>query len=141
MDWWSFLWGLIKYVTWWILILHKNFGKHLVIVYVNLLLQAAPYVTRFVKTQCNNAFFGNPGFWTSEFHIPKALFCSNINAVLQIVKLDSKRSNTLAIYTHSIKWLVLYVFNYTIMSYEYCNIWSWDNNHSTQLRNMQWWFK
>ena len=29
--------------------------------------------------------FRNPDFCYSEFHIPKALFCSNINAVLQIV--------------------------------------------------------
>ena len=28
--------------------------------------------------------FGNPDFYFSEFHVPKALFCSNINAVLQI---------------------------------------------------------
>ena len=29
--------------------------------------------------------FGNPDFCISEFYIPKALFCSNINAVLQIL--------------------------------------------------------
>ena len=29
--------------------------------------------------------FGNPTFYISEFYIPKPLFCSNINAVLQIV--------------------------------------------------------
>ena len=30
--------------------------------------------------------FGNPNFGIKEFNIPKALFCSNINAVLQILK-------------------------------------------------------
>ena len=29
--------------------------------------------------------FRNPDFCINEFHIPKALFCSNINAVLQIL--------------------------------------------------------
>ena len=43
MDRQSFMWGQIKYVTWWIMILHKNFGKPLIIAYVYLWLQAAPY--------------------------------------------------------------------------------------------------
>ena len=29
--------------------------------------------------------FGNPDFYITEFYIPKALFCSDTNAVLQIV--------------------------------------------------------
>ena len=29
--------------------------------------------------------FGNPDFCMNEFHKPKALFCSNINAILQIL--------------------------------------------------------
>ena len=29
--------------------------------------------------------FGNPDFCITEFYIPKALFCSNTNAVLQIL--------------------------------------------------------
>ena len=29
--------------------------------------------------------FGIPDFCINEFHVPKALFCSNINAVLLIV--------------------------------------------------------
>ena len=46
--------------------------------------------------------FGNPDFRISEFHVSKALFCSNISDVLQkalgVTRLDSKRSNTLALY-------------------------------------------
>ena len=46
------------------------------------------HVTRFAKTQHtarhNGTFLGNPDFCITEFCIPKALFCSNINAVLQI---------------------------------------------------------
>ena len=41
-------------------------------------------MTRSMKTRHNDAFW-NPDFCISEFHIPKALFCSNINAVLRIV--------------------------------------------------------
>ena len=29
--------------------------------------------------------FENPDFCIIEFHIPKALFCSNINAALQVL--------------------------------------------------------
>ena len=47
----------------------------------------------------------NPYFCISEFHIPKALFCSNNNTVTHIyiafqlaIWLDSKKSNTVALY-------------------------------------------
>ena len=43
------------------------------------------YVTRLAKTRHNDAFFGNPDFCISEFCVPKALFCSNTNGVLQIL--------------------------------------------------------
>ena len=43
------------------------------------------YVTRFAKTRHNDDFFGNPDFCISEFFISKALFCSNNNAVLQVL--------------------------------------------------------
>ena len=69
--------------------------------------------------------FGNPDFCINEFHIPKALLCININAVLQILfklrtRLDSKRSNALALYTF-LRRLMLYALNYTIITYEYFN--------------------
>ena len=69
--------------------------------------------------------FGNPDFCINEFHIPKALFCININAVLQILfklrtRLDSKRSNALALYTF-LRRLMLHALNYTIITYEYFN--------------------
>ena len=38
-----------------------------------------------MKTQRNGAFLENQDFCISEFRIPKALFCSIINAVLLIV--------------------------------------------------------
>ena len=38
------------------------------------------YVTQFAKM----THFGNPDFCINEFHKPNALFCSNINAILQI---------------------------------------------------------
>ena len=57
----------------------------------------ALYLIQFVKTRHNDGFFW---IWksVSEFHVPKALICSNINALLQIVyelqgNVDSKRSN------------------------------------------------
>ena len=42
------------------------------------------YVTHFAKTQHNDAFLKS-SFCTSAFCNPKALFCSNVNAVLQII--------------------------------------------------------
>ena len=42
------------------------------------------YVTQFVKPDIMMHFL-NPDFCISEFYIPKALFYSNINVVLQIV--------------------------------------------------------
>ena len=42
-------------------------------------------VTRFAKTRHNDAFLEIQNFCISEFYIPKALFCSNSNAVLQIL--------------------------------------------------------
>ena len=42
------------------------------------------FVTRFAKTQRKMMHFGSSGLCISEFHIPKALFCSNVYAVLQI---------------------------------------------------------
>ena len=32
--------------------------------------------------QHNDTFFGNPNFYINKLHIPKALFCSNINAAV-----------------------------------------------------------
>ena len=66
--------------------------------------------------------FGNPDFCISMLYVPKALLCSNIYAVFQIVfkftRLDSKRSNTLALY--GFLWLLkLHVFNYKIVTYGY----------------------
>ena len=43
------------------------------------------YVTRFAKTRHNDAFLEIQIFCMNEFHKLKALFCSNINAVLQVV--------------------------------------------------------
>ena len=44
------------------------------------------YVTRFAKPQYNDAFLEIQIFASvSSIYIPKALFCSNINAVLQIL--------------------------------------------------------
>ena len=45
--------------------------------------------------------------------------------------IDSKRSNTLALYAF-LRRLILHVFNYTIITYRYFNIQSWDKDHSTQ---------
>ena len=44
--------------------------------------------------------------------------------------LDSKRSNTLALYVF-LRRLKLHAFNYTIISYGYFNIRRWDKDHST----------
>ena len=61
--------------------------------------------------------YGNPYFCISMFYIPKALFSSNIiNVVLQVTRLDSKRSNTLALYVF-LRWLILQTFSYTIITY------------------------
>ena len=45
--------------------------------------------------------------------------------------LDSKRSNTLALYAF-LRRLKLQAFNYTIITYGYFNIREWDKDHSTQ---------
>ena len=42
------------------------------------------FVTRLCKTNIMK-HFGNLDFCISEFHIPKALFCGNINVVLYII--------------------------------------------------------
>ena len=43
------------------------------------------YVTQFAKTRHNDAFLEFQIFASVSFHVPKALFCSNINVVLLIV--------------------------------------------------------
>ena len=72
----------------------------------------------------------------NEFHKPKALFCSNINAIyiantFRVTRLDSKGSNTLPLYAF-LRRLILHALNYTIITYGYFNIRSWDKDHSTQ---------
>ena len=94
------------------------------------------HVTWFAKTRHNDALSDIQDFCISEFHVSKAFFCSNINAVLQILFklrtwLDSKRCNILALYTF-LRRLTLQVFNYTIITYRYFNIRSWDKDYSTQ---------
>ena len=46
-------------------------------------------------------------------------------------RLVSKGSNTLTLYG-SLRQLILYTFNYTIITYGYFNIWSGDKDHLTQ---------
>ena len=70
--------------------------------------------------------FGIPDFCISKFHVPKALFCSNINAVLLIV-----RSNALASYAF-LRRLKLHAFHYTTITFGYFNLRGWDKDHSTQ---------
>ena len=61
------------------------------------------YVTQFAKTR---HIFGNPEFCTSEFYIPKALFYSNTNAVLQILfELQGQ------IAREAIHWLYTYFYS------------------------------
>ena len=45
--------------------------------------------------------------------------------------LDSKRSNTLALYAF-LQQLKLHAFNYAIITYGYFDIRGWDKDHSTQ---------
>ena len=47
------------------------------------------YVTQFAKTQHNDVFLEIQIFASVSFiYIPKALFCSNINAVLGVTRSD-----------------------------------------------------
>ena len=63
------------------------------------------------------------------------MFCSNINAVLQIVyKLQGKKNNALALYAF-LQHLKLHIFNYTIITYGCVNVnirRKWDKDRSTQ---------
>ena len=44
-----------------------------------------------------------------------------------VTRLDSKRSNTLALHAF-LRWLILHVFNYTTITYGYFSIQSWDTD-------------
>ena len=43
------------------------------------------FVTHSIKKENTMTHFEGPDFCIVEFHIPKALFCSNINAALRIL--------------------------------------------------------
>ena len=92
------------------------------------------YVTQFAKTRHNNAFLEIQIFASVSSIYLK--LCSvaipmYIANTFRVTRLDSKRSNTLALY--AFLWqLILHVFNYMIITYGYFNIQSWDINHSIQ---------
>ena len=93
------------------------------------------YVTRFAKTRHNDVFLEIQIF-TSMNSINLKL-CSVVISMLYCKYFsnykarDSKRSNTLPLYAF-LRRLMLHAFNYTIITYGYFNIRSWDKNHSTQ---------
>ena len=54
-------------------------------VYMLWITHDSSFVTHSVKKANTMTYYENPDFCIIEFHIPEALFCSNINAVLQIL--------------------------------------------------------
>ena len=51
--------------------------------------------------------------------------------ISRVIRLDSERSNTVGLYAF-LRRLILHVFNYTVVTYEYFNLRSWDKEHCTQ---------
>ena len=81
------------------------------------------------------ANFWQTRFCISKFHILKTLFCSNINAILQVTRLDCNRSYTLALCVF-LQWLKLHIFNYTTITYGFKSIQHWNEYHVTYQPEM-----
>ena len=64
------------------------------------------------------------------FYVPKALLCVNIKSVLQVVfQLQEKQYYALYAFVRRLK---LHEFNYTVITYGYFGLRSWDKDHSAQ---------
>ena len=85
-------------------------------------------MTRFAITRRNDAFLEIQIFASLSSIYLK--LCS-VAIPMLYCRLDRKRSNTLALYAF-LRRLILHVFNYTIITYEYCNVRSWYKDHTTQ---------
>ena len=80
--------------------------------------------------------FNNLEFCITVFYIPKA-FCSSIKSILQIVwsykaKLWGKQCNHLYAF---LRWLKLHKFDYTIITYRYFSLRSWNKDHHPLIYN------
>ena len=98
-----------------------------------------------------------PDLWKSNIHNKAFLdihtftsvtstylnFCSVAKSMLYWqylwnTMLDSKRNNTLALHVF-LQELILHTFNYTIVTYGYFNVWSWEDK--TIHLSMKWLFQ